>query len=97
MVVKQHNIFGGIDEIDSGNQPKHEPGHDIRQGANPLIATYGPGPVGKHCKSCNSLIQFSMGKTWYKCQRRFSPNKGWGGIRTDHLVSWWACGKYAEK
>jgi hypothetical protein len=61
--------------------------------SNPMVRGYGNGPAGKCCRTCRSLYAKSFAKTYYKCLLRRDS----GGAKTDHRVTWDACGKYEEK
>ena len=54
---------------------------------NPLIAKYGPGPVGTMCRTC---INFLGDRKFFKCELRGVSNSH----STDHRMKWPTCAKY---
>lgn len=67
-------------------EPSKEPANP-----NPCLALYGPGPDGVTCKDCVHL-RYPLGywrKRHYKCDLRTLSH----GAKTDHRVSWDACGR----
>jgi hypothetical protein len=57
---------------------------------NPLVAIYGPGPVGARCGTCAHLVRWHYGRTYRKCRIRGLTH----GEATDHFATWPACGRY---
>ena len=66
---------------------------EVTTKGNPLIRTYGPGPIGKTCKNCIHLYRKQMSKSYLKCDLRPDTN----GPGTDHRAKWQSCGKYEEE
>ncbi len=59
----------------------------------PVIALYGPDPMGRTCKLCSHLYARQFSKRYWKCSLR----KETRGAGSDHRVNWPACSKYAEE
>jgi hypothetical protein len=65
-------------------------GRMVVQEPNPCVRTYGLGPDGARCKTCELLQSREYANTYYKCSLRANT----GGAGTDHRVNWKACAKY---
>ena len=60
---------------------------------NPLVRLLGPGPAKARCKTCIHLAVRVFSKRYYKCELRGIT----GSKKTDHLVGYNACSKYATE
>ena len=71
---------------------RKDPTFNNREGINPCLALYGPGPAVTKCKTCTHLFSYEQSKRWYKCDLRKMSHS----VATDHRVNWPSCGKYEE-
>lgn len=62
------------------------------ENVNPCVRTFGLGPDGAKCKTCQRLLGRRFAKTYYKCALREETR----GAGSDHRVNWPACGQYLE-
>ena len=80
--MEQIDLFEGhtFDSLEKGN-------HEMRR-------VFGPGPLGKTCRTCAYLIRNQReSRTYIKCGLRIHTN----GPGTDHKAGWLACRKYVEE
>lgn len=57
---------------------------------NPMVRTFGSGPLDKRCKHCKHLIAKKFAGTYYKCDLRQNTK----GASTDQRVNWNSCSKF---
>jgi hypothetical protein len=65
-------------------------GREVQKEPNPCVRTFGKGPEGAKCKSCQHFFAKQFARTYYKCDIRGNT----GGPGTDHRANWKACSKY---
>jgi hypothetical protein len=64
-----------------------------KQGLNPCIKAYGPGPAGVVCRDCAHFFAHQRAKKYFKCDLRgFTHGPG-----TDHKALWPTCGKFEKR
>ncbi len=59
---------------------------------NPMVRTFGSGPVETVCRDCDHFFRKSLGKTYFKC-RLFGNS---GGPATDWRALWPTCAKFEK-